>query len=40
MDLEEIIRESLDFCIYLFRDRGNLWNVKMVNDALGFREMR
>jgi hypothetical protein len=35
-----MVRESLDFCIYLVRDRGKLWDVKMVNDALGFHEMR
>jgi hypothetical protein len=35
-----VVREGPDFCIYLVRDRGKLWDVKMVNDALGFREMR
>jgi hypothetical protein len=35
-----MVRESLDFCIYVVRDRDKLWDVKMVNDALGFREMR
>jgi hypothetical protein len=38
--LNEIVREDLDFCVYLFRDRDKLWDVKTVNDALGFREMR